>query len=81
MTQPIHSKLLNMESIELRPRTHLTQSHVIVIGEIAWLKTNIAQSEDYDERCDYLLRLADAMFLLVDIEREFARRDALHIKQ
>ena len=81
MAQPIHSKLLNMDSIELRPRTHLTQSHVIVVGEIAALKSRIAQSEDFDERCSYLLRLADAMFLLVDIEREFARRDALHIKQ
>lgn len=81
MAQPIHSKLLNMESIEMRPRAHLLQSHVIVIGEIATLKSSIAQCEDFDERCSYLLALADAMFLLVDIEREFARRDALHIKQ
>lgn len=80
MSQPIHSKLLNMIDIELRPRSTLVQSHAIVLGELAALNVRVAEADDYDRRCAALLSLVDTVFVLVEIEREFARREALHIK-
>lgn len=79
--QRIHSKLLDMTGIQMRPRSVLTQSHAIMLGEITLLHTLIAQCDDYSDRCSLLLELIDIMFLLVELEREFARRSALHIKQ
>lgn len=79
MSQPLHSKLLNMIDIELRPRSALVQSHAIVLGELASLSLRTAQSEDYDTRCALLFEFVDTVFLLVALEREFARREALHI--
>jgi hypothetical protein len=79
LSQPIHSKLLNMIDIELRPRSALVQSHAIVLGEMASLNVMVAEADDYDQRCSALFQLADTVFLLVEIEREFARREALHL--